>query len=218
MCHGMACGAGGLAAGEWLIMYWQRRLPHWVPQDAVIFVTWRLAGTLPQPKPSVLAGGKTAGATFALQDRELDRTPFGPRWLNEPRIASIVVEALLYGESVRHLYVLFAWVVMPNHVHVVFKPTLTLPETMRWLKTATAVRANALMGRHKEAFWQREYYDHWLRSEKELFSAVRYVENNPVTAALVPHPEAWRWSSAWNGGAGGLAAGVLSSHLPPSVS
>ena len=45
-------------------------------------------------------------------------------------------------------------------------------------------------------FWQREYYDHWVRSEKEFFSIVDYIERNPVSAGLAASPEEWPWSSA----------------------
>ena len=53
--------------------------------------------------------------------------------LIEPRIAAIFAEALLHGENVRRAYNLFAWVVMPNHVHVVMDPLIPLSEIMRWL-------------------------------------------------------------------------------------
>src|SRR6266568_1452421 len=75
-------------------MFWQRKLPHWVPEDTILFVSLRLAGT-------------RHGCETGLKD---------------PRIADIVVEALLYGESFRHSYDLFAWVIMSNHVHLVLKP------------------------------------------------------------------------------------------------
>jgi REP element-mobilizing transposase RayT len=156
-------------------MFWRRRLPHWVPDDAAVFVTFRLAGTLPdQP---------------------------GPSWLNNPRIADVVVEALLHGEGTRRSYDLFAWVIMSNHVHVVMKPHEHLVEVMRWLKTATATRANRVLRRTGDAFWQREYFDHWIRSESELARAITYIEENPVKAGLVARAEEWRWSSAFAGGA-----------------
>jgi len=47
-------------------------------------------------------------------------------WLKEPRIADVVVSALIHGDIVRASYDLFSWVVMPNHVHVVLKPHQTL--------------------------------------------------------------------------------------------
>jgi len=114
-------------------MYWHRRLPHWVPENSAVFVTWRLAGSKPAPA-----------------------SPAGPRWLGQPRIAALFAETLAHGESVRCSYDLLGWVVMPNHVHVVMQPIRPLPEIMRWLKTATANRANALLGRTGTPFWQRE--------------------------------------------------------------
>jgi putative DNA methylase len=176
-------------------MYWQRRLPHWVPHQATVFLTWRLAGTLPQPAPALLTNDPHPGATFVRKDRELDRTRLVPHWLKDPRIATIFIEAPRHGEAVRGLYDLFAWVVMPNHVHLVLKPNRKLPEIMRWLKAATANRSNLVIGKTGTAFWQREYFDRWIRSEKELFSAICYVEQNPVTAGLVACPEDWPWSS-----------------------
>ena len=157
-------------------MYWQRRLPHWVPHQATVFLTWRLAGTLPQPAPALLTNDPHPGATFVRKDRELDRTRLVPHWLKDPRIATIFIEALRHGEAVRGLYDLFAWVVMPNHVHLVLKPNRKLPEIMRWLKAATANRSNLVIGKTGTAFWQREYFDRWIRSEKELFLAICYVE------------------------------------------
>jgi len=52
-------------------MFWQRRLPHWVPEDAIVFLTWRRAGTLPQPEPALPTNDPNPGATFARKDREL---------------------------------------------------------------------------------------------------------------------------------------------------
>ena len=67
---------------------------------------------------------------------------------------------------------------------------------MRWLKSATANRANRLLGRIGEAFWHREYYNRWIRSDRELADAIAYVENNPVRKGLAMCPEEWPFSSA----------------------
>jgi REP element-mobilizing transposase RayT len=198
--------AGGLAAGSGKIMFWYRRLPHWVPEDSIVFLTWRLAGTLPQP-PTLLVADSDAGRRFLLHDRQLDLTRDGPRWLENPNIADSFVEALRYGERVRRSYDLLAWVVMPNHVHVVLKPHQKLPEILRWVKTATAVRANSIAGRTGHPFWQREYFDRWIRTDKELASVIAYVEANPVKAGLVGFAENWPWSSA-SKPTGGKTAGA----------
>ena len=198
-------------------MYWQRRLPHWVPDQATVFLTWRLAGTLPQRTPALLTNDPHPGATFVRKDRELDRTPLGPRWFKDPRIAAMFVEALFHGEAARGLYDLYAWVVMPNHVHLVLKPNRKLPEIMRRLKAATANRSNLVIGKTGTAFWQREYFDRWIRSEKELCSAIYYVEQNPVTAGLVVSPEDWPFSSAAKDTGDKIAGATLDATLGATV-
>jgi len=114
----------------------------------------------------------------------------------------VVVNALLYGEAVRRFYQLDAWVVMPNHVHAIFRPYAGMPAIMRWLKGRTSRVANRILGRTGRAFWQDESFDHWIRSAEELQYLIEYVESNPLKAGLVEAKEQWRWSSAgWVTGA-----------------
>jgi REP element-mobilizing transposase RayT len=116
--------------------------------------------------------------------------------LRDPRIAQVVADALLYGDSGRHFYQLRAWVITPNHVHVLLLPKTDLSVITRWLKGSTARLANLILHRTGEPFWQDESFDHRVRNDRELDRIVRYVEHNPVNAGLVAHPEAWLWSSA----------------------
>jgi REP element-mobilizing transposase RayT len=85
---------------------------------------------------------------------------------------------------------------MPNHVHVVWEPRVSLSRILQWLKGVTAKRAKSLLDLDVKAFWQDESYDHWVRSERELQKIIRYVERNPVKAGLVNRIEDWPWSSA----------------------
>ena len=127
------------------------------------------------------------------------------------------VAALRYGESTRRSYDLGAWVVMPNHIHIVIQPRQPLPEIIRWLKIATANRANKIIGiREGTPFWQREYYDHWIRSEKEFFSISHYIETNPVSGRLVGRPEDWPWSSAKYAG-GKTTSGTVTREMTTVV-
>ena len=64
-----------------------------------MFVTWRLAGTLPQVPAEVSRRDPHPGGFFLAQDRLSDSTPQGPRWLQDPRISAVVAEALTYGDS-----------------------------------------------------------------------------------------------------------------------
>src|SRR3984957_12882430 len=78
----------------------------------------------------------------------------------------MIEDALQYGEAARGFYSLYAWAVMPNHVHVVFQPKSPSPDIMRWLKGRTCRLANRILGRTGMPFWQDESYDHWIRSDK----------------------------------------------------
>ena len=97
-----------------------RRLPHFHPPDAYVFLTWRLWVTLPLRVDSTAR--PTAGHAFVLQDRALDRCASGPLWLGNCDAANLMADAILIGENERRFYELCAWVVMPNHVHLLILP------------------------------------------------------------------------------------------------
>jgi len=78
-------------------------------------------------------------------DRLLDQACTGPRYLSQPAIARLVVEALHYGPaSLRH-YPLHAFVGMANHLHLLITPQVALPKLRRSLKGITAKRANQIL-------------------------------------------------------------------------
>jgi len=85
---------------------------------------------------------------------------------------------------------------MPNHVHVVLRPKTSLPVINLWLRGSTARKANLILGRTGQAFWQDESFDHRVRDEVELDRIVHYVEYNPVSAGLTANARDWPWSSA----------------------
>jgi REP element-mobilizing transposase RayT len=174
------------------MLEYRRRLPHQHPDDAHLFVTWRLYGALPAAQPDVIYA--TPGHAFAARDRALAQAD-GCRWMSDPRVARRIVEILRAGESQKEMYQLQAWAVMPNHVHILILPHVALPQITHWIKGRSAYEANLLLGR-TGAFWQDESYDHWVRNEKELYRVVAYIENNPVAAGLADVPEDWPWSSA----------------------
>ena len=157
------------------LAFYTRRLPHWHPENAEFFVTWRLHGSLP-------------GST-------------GPLWLNNARVAESVSRTLVSGMTKWRFYELFAWVVMENNVHVLIQPLLPLRKALMNIKSASARAANAALLRQGRPFWQDESYDHWVRSGREWYAIIRYIDFNPVAAGLVGKPEDWPWSSAgWQDG------------------
>jgi len=115
--------------------------------------------------------------------------------LRQAVIAQIVVSSIHKGVELAH-FDLSAYVVMPNHVHLLVLPRIAPDRMMKSLKGSTAREANRALGRTGEPFWQKESYDHWVRSQQEFESIRAYIENNPVKAGLVRTPEEFPWSSA----------------------
>jgi REP element-mobilizing transposase RayT len=154
---------------------YQRRLPHFQPDGACLFLTWRLWVSLPRQANSVTYS--TPGQAFVAQDR-----------------------ALHQQQEERQFYHLCAWAVMPNHVHLLILPKGKGAVLMRWLKGSTARHANQILGRTGQPFWQDESYDHSLRHPRQIGRTTAYIEQNPVCAGLVRSAEDWPWSSAgWIG-------------------
>jgi putative transposase len=177
------------------VTYYERHLPHWQPEGAAIFLTWRLQGSL--PKAVAFPHIQESGRKFAAIDKQLDKAATGPRWLEDDRVAQCVVDALQYGERELNLYNLQAWVLMLNHVHILIQPEAKLPHITRAIKNYSARKANAILGRTGQPFWQDESYDHWVRGPHEFEKIVGYIERSPVAAGLVASVEMWRWSSAF---------------------
>jgi REP element-mobilizing transposase RayT len=159
-----------------------------------VFVTWRLSGSLPRERV-FLPEHFTSGQAFVAWDRLLDRTRTGPLYLGQPEIAGFVVRSL--HEAARNgSAILHAYVVMPNHVHVLWTPQIALSDLLRQIKGTTAREANSFLHRRGEHFWQEEYFDRTVRNAEEFARIVRYIEWNPVKAGLVACPEEFLWSSA----------------------
>jgi REP element-mobilizing transposase RayT len=116
-------------------------------------------------------------------------------FLGEPEIAQIVVDSIHRGAALGH-YELHAWVVMPNHVHLLATPLIGLSKLLCSLKRTTAMHANVLLCRTGSPFWQDECFDHVVRSDAEFRRIMQYIENNPVRAGLCVNAEDFPWSSA----------------------
>jgi REP element-mobilizing transposase RayT len=187
-------------------------LPHWELRHAIYSITFRLHDSLPihvrkslheehralrrryacdERNPTAIENARIRFALERALDRELD-SGHGSAWLREDRIAQVVVDALHYFDG-RH-YDLFAWCVMPNHVHVVIRlgNRLHLWEVMRSWKTYSSRVANYLLGR-TGAFWFREYFDRIVRNDEDFEKTIGYVLGNPDKAGLKDWP--WTWTA-----------------------
>ncbi|HUI52876.1 MAG TPA: transposase [Terriglobales bacterium] len=180
--------------------YYERNLPHWHPEGKPLFLTWRLHGSLPVSLVKYLrqTSDFQSGKAFVRFDRRLDEAKCGPAWLKHPQIARTVVDTIQFANG-SSMYVLHAFVIMPNHVHMLIDPKVDLSEITRAIKGRSARICNQILGRSGQPFWQAESYDHWVRSPRSFEKIRLYIERNPVTAGLAENPEVWRWSSAYKG-------------------
>lgn len=115
--------------------------------------------------------------------------------LAKPANAAIVENALLHGDG--ESYALAAWCVMPTHVHVVVEPFESAPlaKIVHSWKSFSAHEINRAEAR-EGALWLREYFDRFMRSDRQFDWTVEYVEDNPVAGGLVQNPADWPFSSA----------------------
>jgi REP element-mobilizing transposase RayT len=175
--------------------FYRRRLPHLDVPDRPVFLTWRLYGSLPANR-AFPETGVTSGKAFAIMDRLLDEVRTGPFYLRQEAMAEMVLSAIRYNGAALGQYELHAWVIMPNHVHLLVTPTVPLAKITKSLKGITARRANALLGLAGQPFWQDESYDHVIRNGQEFERIRNYIEENPVRAGLAASVVDFRWSSA----------------------
>ena len=85
-----------------------------------------------------------------------------------------------------------AWVIMPDHVHVLMLPRLTdIAQCMRLFKGRTARRIGGRV-------WQRGFHDHAMRREEDVVAAARYIVTNPLRAGIVRTLREYPfWDCAW---------------------
>ena len=176
-------------------------IPHYEADGHAQLITYRLNDSLPA---AVLVGLDEELEHDFQRSKEIERVRHieecldkgaGSCVLANHSIAQVIEQNLLHFEEKR--YKLHAWVIMPNHVHVLITPAhgVRLPIVVHSWKSYTAKKANTILGLQGE-FWQREYFDRMIRSERHFAYTIAYIHNNPVKAGLCRNPEDWQFSSA----------------------
>ena len=200
--------------------HYRRNLPHFQPVYSTFFITFRLAGSIPMRVLYQVAEEhrrameelnklsdvsertekmyQTQRRAFGKWDNALHDSRSGPHWLEDSRIASMVVETLRFNDGCA--YSLHAFCIMPNHAHVILTPLrkedgafYSLSGILHSIKMHTAREANRLLNRQGD-FWQHENYDHVVRDEQEYWRIIEYTLNNPVKAGLAREWQEWPWS------------------------
>jgi RecG-like helicase/REP element-mobilizing transposase RayT len=119
-----------------------------------------------------------------------------------PQARTIVLNAWRHLNNAR--YELFAICVMPDHVDALFQPWpkneasheeptfWSLTELMRSLKSFTAREINRAEGK-AGAVWERETFDRYIRSDRDLAEKFHYILRNPWDAGVAKQNEDYPW-------------------------
>ncbi len=83
----------------------------------------------------------------------------------------------------RSVYNITSFVIMPNHVHILFEQLKPLQDTMRVLKSKSAIKINKMLEKSGK-FWASDYYDKIIRDEKHFYQVYEYIQNNCTKANL----------------------------------
>jgi putative transposase len=114
---------------------------------------------------------------------------------NRRRLFQVERNAALLLETIDHYrtsYLLHAYVIMPDHLHLLITPTdVTLERTMQLIKGGCSHRLAS-----KLPVWQRGFTDHRIRDDADYNVRRNYLHQNPVTARLCESTESYPFSSA----------------------
>ncbi len=196
----------------------RRFLPHYQEPGQIISLTWRLEGDLPQQIRTTLkelklqmvkmkASPKGAissdlyqkySDTITRYDAQLGRHRSAGLDLSKPEIASIITTAFHFYDA--RLYDLHAFCVMPNHVHLLVRPLpqangdfALLSDIVCRIKSYTAKQIIA-SGIQTKTVWRADYFDRFIRHQKDYYLAVEYILNNPLKAELAEKQRDWPFS------------------------
>lgn len=173
------------------------------PPGATYFVTFRLSDALPPREEETLRTLRRSWRQEGLPPAEVARRTaqavetaldqgHGECILRDSRGVDCVQQVLLRQDSV--LYRAFASVVMPNHVHLLVKPTeLDLDTMLKKLKTGSAKRLCDTTATNVPV-WRPESHIRVVRDLDHLIACVRYIGRNALR--LKVDPESVRWMSA----------------------
>ncbi|MCH7224724.1 REP-associated tyrosine transposase [Haloferula sp. A504] len=175
-------------------------LPHLDFREAIQAVTFRLADAVPRHlierwRSALRYESEEERTQLLRKIARYEDVGAGACLLRNPDHARIVAETLQHFDGDR--YRLLEWVVMPNHVHVLFRPdAATLDRIVQSWKRFSARQINRRLER-SGIVWARDYFDRYIRDESHFNRTRAYIRNNPVKAGLCSEPEEWPFGSAF---------------------
>lgn len=144
----------------------------------------------------------TAGATYFFTVVTFRRALL----FNRPE-AVAGLRAAFYGEMARRPFQIDAIVIMPDHLHAIWTlPAGDMDYSIRWRnikRSFTTIipseqRPSVVASRqrkHEQSIWQRRFWEHRIRDERDFNRHTDYIHYNPVKHGIVTRPVDWPYSS-----------------------
>ena len=132
---------------------------------------------------------KCAGQTYFLTHVTFQRQPV---LVSNFDLLRSALDKYLLDQSGR----LIAWVVMPDHMHLLLDPADDdVSQIARRIKLSFSARLRRRLGRRSGRTWQYRFWDHIIRDQADMNRHIDYIHYNPVKHALVHSPFDWKYSS-----------------------
>ncbi|MDE6825623.1 MAG: transposase [Paramuribaculum sp.] len=170
-------------------------LPHWHQDGKMQFVTFRLADSLPRGRRLEL---ERFAKLFEQRhprpwdqkiqweyNRHINNTTerllnagYGSCLLRHSEVRQIVADTIMYGDGTN--YMVEAFVIMPNHVHILLclSDTCSLDEVMRRIRQFSSRKVNRITGATGN-LWMPDYFDRIIRTPNHLAYCLDYIDRNP---------------------------------------
>lgn len=92
---------------------------------------------------------------------------------------------------------LISWVVLPDHLHLILDPKRSNPaDIMQRFKMSFGQNYRKRYGLRSGPIWQKRYWDHVIRNERDLINHLIYIYYNPIKHGYVENPEKWPHASS----------------------
>ena len=164
------------------------KIPHWQQGDCPVFVTFRLNDSLPadklaewsqrrerwirrHPEPWSDEDWEEYHERFSKQIEKWLDAGYGECLLRESGTRGILADTLLHDEGKTAAFISF--IIMPNHVHLLFRPLEPISRTIKVWKGVSARRIG------KGSIWMSNYRDTLIRDGEHLRRVIRYIRKNP---------------------------------------
>jgi putative transposase len=130
---------------------------------------------------------RQTGQSYFVSSQTADRSPF----FRHERWAQLFLNVL---ENYRTGYLLHAYVLMPDHVHLLLTPTDSLEKAIQQIKGGFSYRVKRELNWQGE-IWQKGFSDHRIRDIQDWNRHLEYIRMNPVQAKLCIEPEEYLYGS-----------------------